>query len=80
MPARDYSVPIKCSYIRPSFTRASLERPSGEANRMPVRRTARPQFRTNLYLHLDINPQHRLVHCSTVYEVEDRTKPSISSF
>jgi hypothetical protein len=35
---------------------------------------------THLYDDLNTDPKHMLPHCSTVYELEDRSKPSISSF
>lgn len=40
----------------------------------------RLQVQTDLYIDLDCNPQHKLIPCSAVYELEDRSKPSISSF
>jgi hypothetical protein len=75
MPARDYSVPP-----RPSFIPLSLAQPSETASRISARRRLRIQAETDLYARLDSPPYHRLVPCWTVYEVEDRTKPSISSF
>ena len=80
MPVRDFSAPVQSCYVRPSFNRASLEKPASERSRISNRRMLRMQIQTDLYLRLDPDPQHRLAHCSTVYELEDRTKPSISSF
>ena len=77
MPARDYSIPQSS---RPFFTRASIEPPSEQPRCISSRRRMRMQIQTDLYLHLDCNPQHQLTPCSTVYELEDRSKPSISSF
>lgn len=72
MPARDYSVP------QPSLFLVSQkpERPS----RISIRRRIQIQEQTDLYVHLDPDPDHKLPHCSTVYELKDRSKPSISSF
>lgn len=75
MPARDYSVPP-----RPSFIPLSLAQPSETASRISARRRLRIQAETDLYAHLDCHPKYRLVPCYTVYEVEDRSKPSVSSF
>ena len=77
MPARDYSVPQP---PRPSFTRSSLEPPTEQSSRISARRVIRMQVQTDLYLGLDSHPTHKLIPCSTVYEVKDRSKPSISSF
>jgi hypothetical protein len=38
------------------------------------------QIQTDLYVGLDCNPRHKLIPCSTVYELENRSEPSISSF
>ena len=80
MTATDYFVRSSPPCIRPSFTRASLEKPSDQSGSVSAPRGMRFQIETSLYIHLDPDPQHRLAHCSTVYELEDRTKPSISSF
>ncbi len=76
MPARDYSTPQP---PRPSFTRSSLEPPT-EQPRISSRRRMRMQAETDLYIHLDFNPKHKLIPCSVEYELEDRSEPSISSF
>jgi hypothetical protein len=42
----------------------------------------RIQAQTDLYATLDNypDPQRPQLHCSAVYELEDRSKPSVSSF
>jgi hypothetical protein len=77
MPARDYSIP---QGPRPSFTRSSLEPPSDRRHSISSHRRMRLQTQTDLYIRLDCNPKHKLIPCSTVYELEDRSQPSISSF
>ena len=77
MPARDYSIP---QGPRPSFTRASLEPPTAQPRSISARRGLRMQIQTDLYVGLDCNPRHKLIPCSTVYELENRSEPSISSF
>jgi hypothetical protein len=75
MSARDYSIP---QGPRPSFTRSSLEPPTDHS--ISSRRRMRLQVQTDLYVSLDCNPRHKLIPCSSVYELEDRSEPSISSF
>ncbi len=77
MPARDYSIP---QGPRPSFTRSDPKHPSVLSRGMSGQRKMRLQVQTDLYSDLDCNPQHKLIPCSAVYELEDRLKPSISSF
>ena len=74
MPARDYSTPQ-----RPHAAHNLID-PS--ASRISSRRRMRIQAQTDLYaaLESDSNPKHPLLHCTAVYELEDRSKPSISSF
>ncbi len=76
MPVRDYSIP---QGPKPSFMR-SKEPSSGQPSRISSRRCMRIQAQTDLYVDLDCNPMHKLIPCSTVYEREDRSEPSISSF
>jgi hypothetical protein len=77
MPARDYSIP---QGPRPSFARSDLKQTSVLSSCMSGRRKMRLQVQTDLYIDLDCNPQHKLIPCSAVYELEDRSKPSVSSF
>ena len=77
MPARDYSIP---QGPRPSFTRPGSKQTSVLSSCISSSRRMRMQAQTDLYIDLDCNPQHKLIPCSTVYELEDRSKPSISSF
>ncbi len=72
MHARDYAYPP----IRPS---SKSPKPSGP-DRLSRCRRLRMQDLTDLYDDLNIDPKQKLPHCSTVYELEDRSKPSVSSF
>jgi hypothetical protein len=72
MPARDYSVPQPSLFL----LRQKPEQPS----RISIRRRIQIQQQTDLYAHLDTDPDHKLLQCSDVYELEDRSKPSVSSF
>ena len=74
MPAHRLPVPL----LRPSFVRASLEIPAEQLSYVVSRRGTRTQ--TDLYLRLDSNPTHKLIPCNRVYELKDRSRPSISSF
>ena len=71
MAARDYSFPQ-----RPVLAQTDPQGPS--TNCISMRRRIRIQAETDLYFHLD--PERKRPPCSAVYELEDRTKPSISSF
>ena len=73
MPARDYSTPQ-----RSTAARHFIDTP---ASIFP-RRKIRMQAMTDLYVALDShpNPENVHLHCTAVYELEDRSKPSISSF
>ncbi len=74
MPARDYSTPQR--------TPAAHNLSDPPASRMSSRRRMRIQAQTDLYATLDNypDPQRPQLHCSAVYELEDRSKPSVSSF
>jgi hypothetical protein len=72
MAARDYSFPQ-----RPVPAHTDPQGPA-TTNCISMRRRIRIQAETDLYFHLD--PEHKRPPCSAVYELEDRTKPSISSF
>ena len=74
MPARDYSTPQR-SHAAPN----PIDPP---ANRISSRRKMRMQAMTDLYATLDNypDPKRPHLHCTAVYELEDRSKPSVSSF
>ena len=76
MPARDYSTPQHL----PPFPLDKYV--AGPSDHMSSRRRIRMQAMTDLYAALDSdpNPEHIHTHCSVVYELNDRSKPSVSSF
>lgn len=73
MPAHVLSAPQSTTPPRlPALTNGSIS----------SRRRIRMQAMTDLYAALDSfsDPKRPHFHCTAVYELEDRSKPSISSF